>query len=176
MKLNLIIISSIIICIFLGLVILLAYLYKSRWPLYMSLINESSSIKYAVVFLNDTKYKSYKLIPKSTPVNIYINDLINPRTEKIYTRGQAVSVTIAISNEEITEWQVFETQKVDKNNNVIIEAPKSFDGNVVFDKGNLPISSIKYAKDFGGCSRISNNLWGYPGYYIMEFNSGIPLF
>ena len=175
MNLMLIIISCII-CIFLFLVTLLSYLYKSRWPLYMSLKNDSASIKYAVVFLNDTKYKSYTLLPKKSPVNIYINNLINPRTKTTYTRDQAVSVTIVISDKEITEWQVFETQKVDKDNNVIIEAPKAFDGHVVFDKGNLPISSIKYAKDFGGCSRISNNLWEYPGYYIMEFNSGIPLF
>jgi hypothetical protein len=136
-------------------------LYRSRWPLHFSLFNESPQNISVNIFLNSEKYKTISLKANET-VKVTFEDVRNPITGKRYTRDQVKNVTIQL--------QLNEDEDLEENDAIT-------GGFIRFDKGNIPDSTIIFSHNLSGIKgNVDDLIWDKYGYYIMDFDNGIPLF
>ena len=173
---NFILIYSLIILVSIIIIAITIFLilYRRRWPLRFSLFNDSPQNMFAKIFLNSEMYKTIPLKANET-IHVTFGDVRNPITGKNYTRDQVKNITIQL--------QLNETQDLEETDTIT-------GGFIKFDKGNIPVSTIIFSHNLSGLrkqkidedkilipneSNVENLIWNKYGYYIMDFDNGIPL-
>lgn len=135
--------------------IVLYILYWISWPIKYTLSNNGDDLNNLEFYINDSRILfDDKILKKGEKKIINLNgDNINFRTKKPFTRDQVTSTVVYIPS---------------TNNNIDVTVSK------------LPKNSIiKLYEDISGKKILNENPgknWKTPGYYIITFNDGIPLF